>query len=126
MHAVPYPFLIVWIVGSIFALLGLINIAGPRSLRETYARWEFPRRFYLVAGLLEITAAAFLAIPEMRVWGIALAGFIIFGAVITLFNHRRYLFAVPGIMLMVALVPASLAVPHESHQVHYVNTLPAD
>jgi hypothetical protein len=126
MHAVPYPFLIVWTVGAVLAVLGLINIAAPRSLRETYARWEFPQRFYLVAGLLEITAAAFLAIPEMRIWGIALAGFIMFGAVITLFNHRRYLIAVPGILLMVALVPASLAVPHESRQVHYLNTLPAD
>jgi hypothetical protein len=30
--------------------------------------------------------------------------------------------AVPGVILMVALVPVSLAVPHETHHVHYVST----
>ena len=123
MNAVSYPFLIVWAIGAILSVAGLVNIAGPRRLREAYARWEFPSRFYLVVGVLEVTAAAFLAIPEWRSWGIALAAFIIFGTVITLFNHRRYLSAVPGVILMVALVPASFAVPHENQQLHYVNTL---
>jgi hypothetical protein len=54
-----------------------------------------------------------------------LAGLIAFGAVVTLFNQRRYLSAVPAIILMLALFPASLAVPYETHQVHYVNTLRA-
>jgi hypothetical protein len=31
--------------------------------------------------------------------------------------------AVPAVILMIALVPASFAVPHENHQLHYVNTL---
>ena len=126
MNAISFPFLVAWVVGAILAMAGLVNIAGPRRLRAAYARWELPTRFYLVAGALEVMAALFLALPELRLWGIALAGFIMFGAVVTLFNHRRYMSAVPGIILLVALVPASFAVPHESHQLHYVNTLPAD
>ena|SRR5712671_2931155 len=125
MTTIPFPFLIAWSIGTILALAGLINIAGPRGLREAYARWEFPARFHLGVGVLQIAAAVLLAIPDMRVWGIVLAGSIMFGAVVTLFNHRRYVFAVPAIMLMAALVPASLAIPHQSH-LHYVNTLPAD
>ena len=125
MNAISYPFLIVWVIGAILSMAGFVNIVGPRRLREAYARWEFPSRFYLVVGVLEVTAAAFLAVPEWRGWGIALAAFIIFGTVITLFNHRRYIFAVPGVILMVALVPASFAVPHETHQLHYVNILTA-
>ena len=126
MNAISIPFLIAWVVGAILAVAGLVNVAGPRRLRAAYARWELPARFYLVAGALEVTAALLLALPELRLWGIALAGLIMFGAVVTLFNHRRYMSAVPGIILLAALVPASLAVPHESHQLHYVNTLPAD
>jgi hypothetical protein len=106
-------------------VVGMINIAGPRKLRETYANWELPPRFYLVAGVLDVTAAAFLAVPELRLWGIVLAGLIGFGAVVTLFNQRRYLSAVPAIILMIALLPASLAVPYETHPLHYVNTLRA-
>jgi hypothetical protein len=123
MNVISVPFLIAWAIGAILSVDGFVNIAGPRILREAYARWEFPTRFYLVVGILEVTAAAFLAIPEWRGWGIALAAFIIFGTVVTLLNHRRYMLAVPGIILMVALVPASWAVPHETHQLHYVNTL---
>jgi hypothetical protein len=123
MNAISFPFLIAWLVGAILMVVGFINIAGPRKVREAYVRWEFPPRFYLVAGVLEVAAAAFLAVPELRLWGIALAGFIAFGAVVTLFNQRRYLSAVPAIILMVALLPASFAVPYEAHQVHYVNTL---
>ena len=125
MNAISFPFLIAWLVGAILMAAGLVNIAGPRKLRDAYANWEFPPRFYLVAGVLELTAAAFLAVPGMRSWGIALAGLISFGAVVTLFNQRRYWSAVPVLILMVALLPASLAVPSETHQVHYANTLRA-
>ena len=123
MNAISYPYFIVWAIGAILSVAGFVNIAAPRRLREAYERWEFPARFYLVIGVLDVTAAAFLALPEWRSWGIALAAFITFGTVITLFNQRRYMSAVPGVILMLALVPASFAVPHEAHQLHYVNTL---
>jgi len=125
MNAISFPFLTTWLIGTVLMVVGMINIAGPRKLRETYANWEFPPRFYLVAGVFEVTAAAFLAVPELRLWGIVLAGLIGFGAVVTLFNQRRYLSAVPAIVLMIALLPASLAVPYETHPLHYVNTLRA-
>jgi len=123
MNAISYPYFIVWAIGAILSVAGIVHIAAPRRLREAYERWEFPARFYLVVGVLDVTAAAFLALPEWRSWGIALAAFIIFGTVITLVKHSRYIFAVPGVILMVALVPASFAVPHEGHQLHYVNML---
>jgi uncharacterized membrane protein HdeD (DUF308 family) len=125
MNAISFPFLTTWLIGTVLMVVGMINIAGPRKLRETYANWELPPRFYLVAGVLDVTAAAFLAVPELRLWGIVLAGLIGFGAVVTLFNQRRYLSAVPAIILMIALLPASLAVPYETHPLHYVNTLRA-
>ena len=123
MNAISYPYFIVWAIGAILSVAGIVHIAAPRRLREAYERWEFPARFYLVVGVLDVTAAAFLALPEWRSWGIALAAFIIFGTVITLVKHSRYMFAVPGVIPMVALVPASFAVPHEGHQLHYVNML---
>jgi hypothetical protein len=126
MNVVSFPFLIVWIIGAMFSVTGFINIAGPRRLREAYARWEFPTRFYLVLGLIELAAAALLAMPEWRSWGIALAAFIIFGTVITLFNHRHYMSALPGVALMVALVPATFAVPHDTHPLHYLNAQSSD
>src|ERR1700716_2873774 len=53
MNAISFPFLIAWLIGAILMVVGFINLAGPRKLREAYARWEFPSRFYLVVGVLE-------------------------------------------------------------------------
>jgi hypothetical protein len=44
----------------------------------------------------------------LRLWGIALAGFVLFGTTVTLLERRKYLYAVPGILLLGTL-PFSLA-----------------
>jgi hypothetical protein len=93
-------------------------------VREAYAGWEFPSGFAVVTGGLELLAAACLAMPDLRVWGIALAAIIMFGAVTTLFSHRQYLYAVPAMILMAALIPAALTIPHTDHHVHYAAATP--
>ena len=45
MNAISFPFLTTWLIGTVLIVVGMINIAGPRKLRETYANWEFPPRF---------------------------------------------------------------------------------
>ena len=103
----------------VFGVIGFIHLLGPRFLRDAFQRWNYGTRVRLVTGNLEIMAALMLAHPALRGWGIALAALIMFGAVITLLNHGQYLCAVPSIALMVALIPAILAVPPADHQVHY-------
>jgi len=91
----------------VFGVIGFIHLLGPRFLRDAFQRWNYGTRVRLVTGNLEIMAA------------LMLAALIMFGAVITLLNHGQYLCAVPSIALMVALIPAILAVPPADHQVHY-------
>jgi hypothetical protein len=106
---VSLPVAAAWLVASAFALSAVVHLAGPRSLREIYARWEYRRNTHRVIGGLNVVAAAFLATPETRLWGVALAAAILFGAVVALLNHRHYLFAVPGVILLAALPPALLS-----------------
>jgi len=103
----------------VFWVIGVTHLLGPRFLRDAFEKWNYGTLVRLVTGTLEVLAALMLAHPELRGWGIALAGLIMFGAVITLLNHEQYLCAVPSIALMVALVPAILAVPRGDHQLHY-------
>ena len=103
----------------VFWVIGVTHLLGPRFLREAFEKWNYGTLARLVTGTLEVTAALMLAHPELRGWGIALAALIMFGAVITLLSHEQYLCAVPSIALMVALVPAMLAVPRADHQLHY-------
>jgi DoxX-like family len=100
---------IAWTIAGIFALSGAIQFAGPGFVRRAYERWDFPPKFYRVAGLVELLAAAFLAEPLTRVWGVTLAALAIVGANITLLKNRQYAYAVPGILLLIALVPAARA-----------------
>jgi hypothetical protein len=65
----------------------------------------------VVTGLLDIMAAAMLIDPDLRGWGIVLGALLTFGSVVTLLNHRHYAAAGAAILMMVALVPAALAVP---------------
>jgi hypothetical protein len=103
--------LIAWAIAGLFAVSALIHLAGPGFIKRAYQRWHFPPKFYRLAGLIELITAAFLSNPFTRIWGVTLAALTIFVAVVTLLNNRQYAYTVPGILLLIALVPAALAGP---------------
>jgi hypothetical protein len=96
--------LIIRFLVIIFALVGLVQLAGPRCVREAYARWDYPRGYYHITGILELLAATLLAVPETRILGAILAGIIMFGAIITLLENREYLHALPAMALLTATI----------------------
>jgi hypothetical protein len=98
-----------WAIAALFAASGLVHLAGPRFIREAYERWNFAPKFYRVTGGIELLTAAFLADPITRIWGIALAALTMFVAVVTLLNNKQYAYTVPGILVMIALIPASFS-----------------
>ena len=51
-------------------------------------------------------AALFLIVPQTRFWGGGLAAMILFAGIVSLINHGRYLYAIPAILVMLAVVPA--------------------
>jgi hypothetical protein len=109
MAEISFSTIMAWAIAGVFAASALLHLAGPRFLREAYERWNFPRQFHRVTGIIELLTAAFLANPLTRLWGIALAALTMFVAVVTLLNHRQYAYTVPGILMMLALIPASLS-----------------
>src|SRR4029078_2023488 len=64
-----FPVMAVWANAMVFALAGLVNLAGVGTVRQIYSRWDVPAATYRTIGLIEILAAAFLAQPDMRIWG---------------------------------------------------------
>src|ERR1700675_4852106 len=101
----PFPVMAAWANAAVFALAGLVNLTALSAVRQVYARWDIPGAFYRTLGIVEIIAAALLAMPDFRAWGIAIAAPIMFGAIVMLLNHRQYLYAVPTVLVMAALVP---------------------
>ena len=121
MVEVSFPVIAVWADAGVFALAGLINLTALAAVREIYARWDIPAVFYRTLGIVEIIAAALLAMPELRAWGIAMAATIMFGAIVMLLNHRHYLYAAPAVLIMAALAPGMLATPQPHSDIHYAS-----
>jgi DoxX-like protein len=105
------PAVVCLLLAGLFAAIGVVQLIGPRFLREAYTRWEYSQGLRIVTGILDIATAAMLADPALRGWGIALGVVLTFGSVVTLLNHRHYAAAGAAILMMVAFVPAALAVP---------------
>jgi DoxX-like protein len=119
MDALPLLPLLIWSLAAIFGSIGLIHIFGPRFLRNAFETWNYGARMRMITGLFEVAVAVMLIDPEMRMWGIAIAGVIMFAAMITLLNHEQYLCAIPSFALMIALIPASLAVPSSESEFRF-------
>ncbi len=100
-----------WTIASIFGVSGLLHLTGLQSVKRAYQRSDFAPGFYRVAGALQLLAAFFLALPITRIWGVMLAAFLTFAAVALLLNNRQYIYSVPGLVLLAALIPAALAGP---------------
>lgn len=98
------------LVALVIGVVGLVHLMGPRPLRRLLAEWGYGRGFNWVAGTFCVSAAVFLAVPQLRIWGVVLAAFLLLGTTIVLLDHRRYLFALPGILLLGAL-PLALVAP---------------
>ena len=109
-----------------FGLIGAVQLIGPRFVREAYKRWDYGPRVRIVTGVLDVMAAIMLAVPVLRGWGIVLAAILTFGSVVVFLSHRQYRYALPAIVLMIALVPATVAVPRPA-QIQFIaqKALPA-
>ena len=105
------PILDSLVLTALFGASGLLHLVGPNFLKSAYRRWGFPFNAHRVIGVLEIITALFLSNPVTRIWGVILAAFIIFFGTFALVNHGKYVYSLPGLILMLALVPASLAGP---------------
>jgi len=94
------------VLATLFGAAAILNLAAPGFVRRAYQRWSFPRGFYYVVGLAQALTTLFLAVPQTRIWGGILGAMILFVTVVSLLNHRKYVYAVPAILAMIALAPA--------------------
>lgn len=99
------------LMAILFGASAAAHLYGPEALKRAYTRWGFPGRFYRVSGTIQLLAALFLTNGITRVWGVALAAFVTFAAVVLLLSQGRYRISVPGMLILAALVPAILAGP---------------
>ncbi len=111
MPEISLPLLAAWTNAAFLGMAGLINWFDGEKIRALYERWRIPASSYRTVGLLEITAAMFLAVPHLRAWGIVLGTAILFGSIVLLLAHRRYGYAMVAIVMLAVLSTAIFAIP---------------
>jgi hypothetical protein len=105
------PALIAELLAAFFAAAAFINFVEPASLKRAYERWGLRPNIGTIAAFFNALAAIFLSMPITRLWGIAVAALVMFAAEVLLLSRKQYAFAIPGLLVLAALVPASLAGP---------------
>ena len=105
------PTIAALLLPGLLVVIGAVQLAGPRFLRDAYRDWDYPQHLRLLTAFLDIAAAAMLTLPSLRGWGIMLCAILCFGAVVTMLNHSQYRGAMLAALMMVALAPASIAFP---------------
>lgn len=111
MPEISLPLFAAWANAALLGVAGMLNWFDGEKIRELYERWRIPAQSYRTVGLLEITAAIFLAVPHLRAWGIVLAAVLLFGSAVLLLGHRRYAYALGVIAMMAGLGAAIFAIP---------------
>jgi hypothetical protein len=91
-----------------FAVAGFYFFSDPQPLAKLLGDWVRGRNFNRVFGTFSLLSAVLLAVPQLRLWGVALAGFAVFGITVALLERRQYVYALPSILLLGSL-PFALA-----------------
>jgi hypothetical protein len=76
------------IVAVLFAVAGVVNLAGRGAAKRDFARWGYPAWFQLLCGALELLSAALLLGQQTKILGLMLAGAIMIGALFTLLRNQ--------------------------------------
>jgi hypothetical protein len=97
------------IVAVLFAVAGVVNLAGRGAVKRDFARWGYPAWFRLLCGALELLSAALLPGQQTRVFGLTLAGAIMIGALFTLLRNREPFQHLAPALIFSALVVVTVA-----------------
>jgi hypothetical protein len=91
-------------LAAFFVVGSLSNLFAPRPIYEEYLAWGYPRWFHLVTGSLELTTALLLAWPRTRLFGSALGGAVMLGALTTVTLHGQYGRAAPPLVVATLII----------------------
>jgi multisubunit Na+/H+ antiporter MnhB subunit len=109
-HGASLESVLATVVAILFAVAGVVNLAGLGAVKRDFARWGYPSWFHRLCGALELLSAALLPGHQTRILGLALAGLILIAAVFTLLRNREPFGHLAPALVFSALVVATAMV----------------
>jgi hypothetical protein len=98
------------VAAILFAIAGVVNLAGRGEVRRDFVRWGYPPWFHLLCGALELLSAALLAGQQTRIFGLTLASVVMIAALFTLLRNREPFGHLAPAVLFSALIVATVMV----------------
>ncbi|MDX7951471.1 DoxX family protein [Lichenihabitans sp. Uapishka_5] len=80
----------IWLVAAAFGGAGVVNAIGAPAQRQSFVRWGYPAWWCRGTGVLEVAAAALIALQAIRPMGLILGAAIIASATVTVVRHREW------------------------------------
>jgi hypothetical protein len=108
-NAVSFESILATIVAVLFAVAGVVNLAGRGAVKRDFARWGYPAWFRLLCGALELFSAALLLGQQTRLLGITLAAAIMIAVLFTLLRNREPFRHLAPALIFSALIVVTLA-----------------
>lgn len=104
MPSLPWKLILAWLLVAFFVVGGIGNIFASEAILTDYQRWGYPSWFHYITGMLELTAAALIAIRSTRLAGAGLASGVMLAAAGTVLSHGELTHAIaPLVVLCLAL-----------------------
>ena len=101
-----WPLWLAWILALFFAGNGVINIIGPKGMRDSFARWGYPSWFHLLNGALQLVIAILLVMDTTRLLGLGLGVLLCLAIVATLIRHHEAAHLLPSVVLLLVILMA--------------------
>ena len=105
---IPVASAMAWLLAFAFAGAGLFNAIGGASVKAEFIRWGYPAWWNFATAAFEVVGAALIAVPETRIWGLALGAMVLSAAIATVTSRREYMHLPPAVALA-ALIGIELA-----------------
>lgn len=99
------------VLSALFAVAGVINLAGMGPVKRDFARWGYPTWLRILCGALELSSAGFLLWKQTRLLGLTAAGVVMVGALFTLLRNREPFGHIAPALAFSALVILTVALP---------------
>jgi len=98
-----------FVLGFVMIGAGVVNFAGPASVRESFARWGYPAGFHRVTGGLEVVVGLLLLVPATSRFGAIGGAVILLAALATLIRFRDW-GHLPGALVLTTVALATVAI----------------
>ncbi len=100
----PWPIWLAWILALFFAVNGVVNLIGPKGMRDSFARWGYPSWFHLLNGILQLAIAVLLLMGATRLLGLGLGTLLCLAIFATLIRHHEAAHLLPSVVLLLVIL----------------------